>query len=410
MTRYALLVLAAVLLTTAQAAAKGPTAPRTVYGIAWQNRQTSVVELDALTLRPVSRSVALGTAARYLGRSPGAGARAAFAVGESGARIVFVDVAKMKREGAVTLPCAVSGEITWDVANRLVTTCGSGASSVLVVDPVKRKLRSRTPLRGTVTEVRAANGVLATLLAPLDGIGRARLVVVDTSARVRTVALPGISAGMQVVDPQHSRFRTESPALALSRSGDRAVVVPAVGSVVEVDLARLDTVAHAVTTPTPTPTLARASKELEGSVRHAVWTWSGTVAVSGWDGIPGETHATRAAGVTLIDVAKWTSRQIGVGSNVASNGWSVLGWSSIWDISAQRAVGNGLTGYSADGAERFHLFGDEAVSVATVAGTYAYLASPDFKGYRIVDTESGKVIGNVQAARPTTLFATRPDL
>jgi hypothetical protein len=407
MTRYALLLLAAVLLTTAQAAAKGPTAPRTVYGIASHDRQTSFVELDARTLRPVSRPVVLGTPARYLGRSPGAGARAAFAVGESGARIVFVDVAKMKREGAVTLPCAVSGAITWDVANRLVTTCGSGASSVLVVEPVTRKLRSRTPLRGTLTEVRAANGVLAGLLAPLDGIGPARLAVADSSARVRTIALAGVSAGMQVVDPQHSRFRTESPALALSRSGDRAVVVPAVGSVVEIDLARLDTVAHAVT---PAPTLARASKELEGSVRHAVWTWSGTVAVSGWDGIPGETHATRAAGVTLIDVTRWTSRQIGVGSNVASNGWSVLGWSSIWETSTQRAVGNGLTGYSADGAERFHLFGDEAVSVATVAGTYAYLASPDLKRYRIVDTESGKVIGNVQTARPTTLFATRPDL
>ena len=403
MSKFGLLLLAAVLLTTAEAAAKGPMAPRTVFGIVWQKRQTSVAELNALTLRPVSKTAALGVAGRYLGRSPGGGGRAAFAVGESGSRIVFVDVEKMKREGALSLPCGVTGAITWETADRLVVACGGPASSVLVVDPVTRRLRSRTAIRGTLIDVQAVNGVLVGLLAPLDGIGQARLVVARGSGRVRTIALPGIRAGSVLIDQETYRIRIEHPALALEPDGHRAVVIPAVGAVVEVDLARLDTVAHALAART----LARANKEVEGASRHAVWTWSETIAMSGTDGVPGQAHTTAPAGVTLIDAEKWTSRDLGAGTNVASNGMSLLGWSLMWDAARQRTLGNGLTGYAADGAERFHLFGDEAITTVTLAGTYAYVASADARRFRIVDTESGKIIGDVRTTRPTTLAPMR---
>jgi hypothetical protein len=79
--KLGLVVLAALLLTTPHAAAKGPVAPKTVFGIVWQSRQTSVAKLDALTLRPVSPAAPLGKAGHYLGRSPGNGVRAAFSIG-----------------------------------------------------------------------------------------------------------------------------------------------------------------------------------------------------------------------------------------------------------------------------------------------------------------------------------------
>lgn len=406
MARLALPVLAALVLAAVPAAAKEPLAPRTVFGITWQGRQTSFAQLDALTLRPAGKAVALGQSARYLGRSPGRGMRAAFATGEAGNHIVFVDLAKMKREGQVSLPCSIAGAIAWDVANRLLAACTDSAASVLVVDPVKRNVRSRTALRGTLVDAKAAGGMLVALLAPLDGIGRARLAVAPATGRVRTVALPGIEAGSRILDNETYRVRGEYPALALSLGGERAVVVPAAGAVVEVDLARLGTVAHALSSPT----LARSNKQFEGSVRHAVWTYSGTIAVSGWDGVPGQQHASRAAGITLIDVREWTSRSLGAGSNVATNGWSLLGWSSIWDPAAQRTVGSGLTGYSAAGARRFHLFGEDAVSVSAIAGRYAYLASADFRRFRIVDTETGAMLGDVSTAKPTTLVPAQREL
>lgn len=77
--QVATLIVAAAVFAVPQAAAKEPLAPKTVFGIAWNNRQTSVAELDALTLQPVSKAAQLGKAGWYLGRSPGGGMRAASA-------------------------------------------------------------------------------------------------------------------------------------------------------------------------------------------------------------------------------------------------------------------------------------------------------------------------------------------
>ena len=91
MRQVATLIVAAAVLAVPQAAAKEPLAPKTVFGVSWSNRQTSFAELDALTLQPVSKAVLLGKAGSYLGRSPGDGLRAAFAVGENADSIRFVD-------------------------------------------------------------------------------------------------------------------------------------------------------------------------------------------------------------------------------------------------------------------------------------------------------------------------------
>ena len=404
MTRFALLVLGAALLMTVDAAAKGPLAPRTVFGLVSQNRQTTVAELNALTLKPVSKSVLLGASARYLGRSPGGGGRGAFVTGTRGDRMVFVDLDKMKREGAVALPCAITDAITWETADRLVTTCGGSASSVLVVNPVTRKLRSRTPLRGSLVEMQATGGVLVGLLTPLDGIGPARLVVASSSGRVRTVALPGVEAGTEVLDKETYHVRSERPGLAVDRNGRRAAVVPASGPVVEIDLARLDVVAHALLARTP----AAVSKQVDGTVRNAVWTWSNTIAVSGADGVPGGTDAWHAVPASVIDVDRWTSRTLDVAATVTTNGWSLLAWGSTWDGLTQTVTGHGLTGYTPDGNRRFHLFESEPVYVSAFVGSYAYVSSENSTRFKIVDVETGKVIGDVRMAKPTRLAAARP--
>src|SRR6266542_3668796 len=139
--KIALLIVAAAVLAVPQAAAKEPLTPRTVFGIVWQQQQTSLVELDARTLEPMSRTVPLGTSAAYLGRSIGNGMRAAFSVGKNGGDAIrFVDLAKMRPERRVSLPCSIGREILWGYADRLVTTCVDVAASVLVVDPVKQRL------------------------------------------------------------------------------------------------------------------------------------------------------------------------------------------------------------------------------------------------------------------------------
>jgi hypothetical protein len=400
-------VIAALMLTATHAAAKGPTAPRTVFGIVWQDRDTSLARLHALTLRPASKSVRLGTAAQYMGRSPGRGMRAAFAIGEQGTAIRFVDLRAMKPERRVNLTCGVGGPALWETANRLVTTCGGVAASVIVVDPVRQRLVKRTALRGSLEQTFAANGRLVGLLAPVDGIGAARLVVVDGAGRARIVSLPEINAGHQVTDPQSSRFRIETPGIAIDPNGFRAAVVPARGAIAVVDLATLGVSSHTV----DARTLATVRKELEGSSRTAVWTMVGTIAVSGTDWVAdGQADHGVAAGLTLIDTDTWQSRRLDErAADVSYTGPEgvLLAHGVLWNSATQTETGCGLTGYGADGTQRYHAFGEEPIWIAALAGTYAYVGSEDLRLHRIVDTTTGKLLATVRTAKPTTIAPTQ---
>jgi hypothetical protein len=118
------------------------------------------------------------------------------------------------------------------------------------------------------------------------------------------------------------------------------------------------------------------------------------------------------AGITLIDTMDWSSRTLDhetTGVSYTGLGDVVLAWGSIWNATTQKSVGFGLSGYSSAGSRLFHLFGTEAVAVAAVAGTYAYVSSNSVTHYEIVDTTKGKIIGSVDTAQPTTLAATRPN-
>jgi hypothetical protein len=186
--KLAAAIVAAFLLAATPAAAKVPQAPRAVFGVIWHDRATSVAQLDALTLQPRTRAVPLGIAASYRGRSPGRGMRAAFAIGENGTAIRFVDLEHMRQEARVDLGCP-GGPILWEDASRLVTMCVDAAASVVVIDPVRKKVVSRKRLRGTLLGADATSGALVGLLAPLDGIGPVRLVVANGAGVTRIVAL-----------------------------------------------------------------------------------------------------------------------------------------------------------------------------------------------------------------------------
>jgi hypothetical protein len=402
MRQVATLIVAVAMLAVPLAAAKEPLTPKTVFGIAWHNPQTSLTELDALTLKPVSKAVPLGKGASYLGRSPGAGYRGAFSVGARFNAIRFVDLFLMRPEKLVQLPCAINAPILWETANRLVVTCRSSASSVLVIDPVKQRLVSRKALKGELENVQASNGLMVGLLAPLGTIGTARLVEVDGSGFIRIAALPGVQAGTKVLDQNTSHFRIERPAVAIEPLGRRAAVVPAAGPVSIVDLSSLAVTNRAVRS------LASARKEVEGSQRTAIWTWNDTIAVGGWDWA---TDHSVQMGLTLIDTTNWTSRTLdrdATGMSYTGIGGTLLAWGSLWNAASQTSIGSGLTAYGTDGTRRFHLFGSEPINIAAIAGTFAYITS-DATHFQIVDTMTGKIIGAASTSRPTTLAPTRPN-
>lgn len=406
MRQVATLIVVAAVLAVPQAAAKEPLAPTTVWGVTWDHGKSTFAELDALTLQSVSKSVELGEPGWYLGRSVHAGYRVALVVGQFDDAIRFVDVSTMRMEKRVQLPCRVERQALWEVANRLILTCSSSASSVLVVDPVKQKLVARKALRGELGDVEVANGLLVGVLAPLGTIGEARLVTVTWSGLVRIGRLPGVQAGMKVLDQSTYHARIERPAVAIEPTNRRAAIVPADGPVTIVDLSTLATTKYAARAP------AAVRKNIEGSERTAIWTWANTIAVGGVDWTAdGQPDHTSPSGLRLIDVTSWTSRTLDQAAPaiVSTNpGGILLASGSVWDPAAQRSIGYGLTGYSTDGTMRFHLFGSESVGVAAIAGTYAYIPSADYHAYRIVDTMTGTVVRTVETALPTALYATQP--
>jgi hypothetical protein len=406
MRQIAMIIVAAAVLAVPQAAAKEPVAPKTVFGIVWQDRQTSLVELDALTLRPVSKAAKVGIAGQYLGRSVGNGMRAAFIVGDRASAIRFVNLTTMKPERRVALPCYIAPPVLWETADRLVVTCSGSISGIVVVDPVKQRVVSYKPLKGDLLGVRARPSVLAGVLAPFGTIGEARLLVVDGAGKARTVALPGIRAGTSMLDQETYRVRIERPAVALDPRCCRVAIVPATGPITVVDLATLAVSSHAVRT------LSALRKNVEGAERSAVWTWTNTIAVSGRDWLAdGQPDHAKPAGLTLVDIDTWTSRTLDpdtAGVFYTGLGGVILSSATIWDSTAQKSVGNGLTGYGLDGSLRFHALQGQAVLVGAIAGTYAYIADNTFTHFQIVNTMTGKIIGTASTARTTTLAATRP--
>jgi hypothetical protein len=387
------LVAAAVLAVPNAAAKEGPLVPQRLLGFVSYGKTVSVVKLDASTLQPVSKAAPTGsTAARYVARSPGRGRR--IALSTDAAWLRFLDLDTMRWTGRVRYPGVPQASL-WNYANRLVTL--TGTAEVIVADPTRGRLGTVRRIAGSLSGAYATtlNSIVA-VVAPFDGIGPAKLALIDDTGHVRTAPLPEIRAGSESLD-NASMFRFESPALAVDSLGKEAVVISPNGTIAEV---RLDTMA---TTLHVSRTLAAVRKNANGSSRTARWLGQNTIAVTGGDAsFDGATQRSTAAGLTLIDTRDWSSRTLDMVTTDISippygNGCTVC--SGI--LLAYGA--DGFAGYSFDGAQRFRLFQGTPMRPTFVAGSYAYLGYD--RHYTIVDTFTGTVVRTVDTNMPTSFAA-----
>jgi hypothetical protein len=388
MGRIAAALIAAVVLAAPQAAAKeGPMVPSRLLGFVAQGKKLSVVKLNASTLAPVSKALPTGSAdVAYVARSPGRGTRVAFAAGASSLR--FLDRTHMRWDGRVAFPGRPATAL-WNYANKLVTL--TETAQVVVVDPTKRRLRAQRSVGGTLGAYAATGDRIVAVVAPLDGIGPAKLAVIDDAGRARIAPLPQIRAGSETLE-NGSVFRYEWPALAVDPSGTQAAVVSAQGTIVAVNLDTLAASAHGART------LAAARKNANGSHRTAQWTLSGTVAVTGTDtSFDGTSERTTPAGLTLLDTRNWSARTVDADT-------SELAYSPITDVLL--AYGrNGLARYDPDGTQRFRLNTVAAMNPRFEAGTYVYFMARNATHFTIVDGWAGIVVKTVDTRTPTVLAA-----
>jgi hypothetical protein len=387
--------------------------------VVWQKNAASLARLADLSLRPVGgRRVPLGSYGSGWSFSPD---RSRLLVGGGGAALLrFVDVARMASVG--TLDLRGRGYVTavaWPTPDRVfaVTEWGAFGHSVVVADPLSRRILARHRLHGTLV----TGNAMVFLLGPASSIGRSRIVVVDRDGGLRSAAVSRVRSGLlpggERVD-QISRYRI--PALAVAPGGDRAVVVDPAGLVAEVELDSLSVRYHELGEPISLLGRLRnwlepraQAKASDGPARRAAWLDDHVLAVSGFDADAGigasgtVEERNKPAGLRLIDTRSWTVRTLDPDASAFSvTSELVLAYGAFWDAKDQRFTGRGLTAYSRDGTRVFRLFTGEAVSFVQTAGRYAYAVVE--RGGRVIDSHlyvvdlvDGRVVRELQTYEDT---------
>lgn len=375
------LLLAAVLAgTTAVAAAK----PERVLAVEWQAGGGKLRWVSPTTMRPVGSAVLNvgGAPAGILATSPD-GALAAIGGGENG-RLRFVRLDDLRPAGLMWLGGASAYKGIWSAPDRLVVLVGGAKAEVVVVDPAARRVLRREPLPGLALGVVRAGNRLLTLLAPRGRIGTVQLVAIDADGTVRTVALDGISAGFAPPTTAGTAGRQASPGLAAD--GSRAVVV-GVDRLAEVQLETMAVTGR----PLVSRTTQRTAKLVHGWHRSAVWLRGDTVAY--WGSTIGP-EGPGSIGVRLLNVATGAQRMLDAFSMEATRAGSTL------LVYGRDELG----GYRLDGTKRFTALQGTDTGYVQTAGRWAYVGSGNSTRFAVVDVGSGRVVGSIRTAKPTTIF------
>jgi hypothetical protein len=265
---------------------------------------------------------------------------------------------------------------------------------------------------------------LALLVTPANAIGRARLVVSDANAALRTVTLAEINAGFKQFDDSDGsgpRMEQAVPGIAADPAGRRIYVVPGGGPVAEVDLASLEVTYHRLgRSASLWQRLARwwappaEAKILSGPSRSALWLGAGQLAVTGYDGSAKGHHREVPSGLELIDSASWTVRQVDRHSSSAVlAAGRLLAFGTAFGTGPDGANrGFGLTLYGPGDRRPVHRFGAKQVGWIQVNGEFAYVQlmdanRSDAEGYAVVDLHSGRLMDQVTGTVPELLVPNR---
>jgi hypothetical protein len=287
--------------------------------------------------------------------------------------------------------------------------CAAGATTVVTVDPIAQQVVARRRLAGGLAQVAASPDGPVLLLAPSAVIGPSTLVTVDAAGAVEQLPLDGVSAGLMPTELAPSVERVRTPALAVDSDGRHAYVVSSRPYVVEVDLRRRRVSGHPLVARTSLVDRLRellepsaAAYARVGPVRHAAWIGAGRIALSGHDddvvwhpdaGVEGE---RRPAGLHVIDTRDWSVRTLDErASSFAATAGLLL---------TSGREGRGLTAYSPDGGERFHVLDGRHVEIVASAGSLAYVRTPPHPALQVVDLARGRVVGTSAPGRATLLL------
>jgi hypothetical protein len=390
------------------------------------NLATELARLDPRTLRPLP-----GGRLKLTGSWPMlavAPDRSRAVLGNENGDLTVVDLAHLRQLGVVQTDLPGAAIFGWGWAGRsrllLIGTSQQAATDVLAVDVNARRLVRQQRLGGVVQGYARLPHGLALLVTPANAIGRARLVVSDANAGLRTVTLAEINAGFKQFDDSDGsgpRMEQAVPGIAADPAGRRLYVVPGGGPLAEVELASLQVTYHRLgRSASLLQRLARwwappaEAKILSGPSRNALWLGDGQLAVTGYDGSAKGHHREIPSGLELIDTRTWTVRQVDrrSSSSVLAAG-RLLAFGTAFGTGPDGAnQGYGLTLYGPGDRQPVHRFGTKQVSWIQVNGDLAYVQLMDAnlsnaEGYAVIDLRSGRLLDKGTGTVPELLVPNR---
>jgi hypothetical protein len=380
------LLVAAVLGTVATAA---PARPDLVLGIEWSagGGGGQLAWRSATTLKPTGSQIDVGGASIALRAVSPDGAFAALTRTDGQLRIVRLR--PLRSAGTLGLGGKYVAAAVWPVPNRLVAVAGGETPAVVVVDTRARRVLSRRSLTGELYGAVAAGKRLLALLAPKRAIGQAQLAVVEGDGSVRTIALPGVTAGFAPPLEPEGTGRMASPGLAVDPEGGRVAVV-GLDTLLIVDLETLELQRAA------TRALARVGKRIEGWSRGAIWLRGDSLAVvARTNSYEGDRPVWTTSGVKLHVLDSPATRVLDETATSATRvGDTLLAFG-----------GTALRGYALDGTLRFELLAGQDTGYVQTAGRYAYVGTGNSTRFVVVDVRAGRVVGNARMSKPTVVLA-----
>lgn len=377
---------------------------------------TRLAWLDPATLKQLPRgSVQLPSGGWSPVLSP---ARRYVALGGAGtAGIRIVDVRSMKVVARVARQPwnRQVRPLAWLEPRRLLAleypqSAAGAPEALLAIDPVSKRVLSRTPQRSTGklwAEWATAKRRLITLIRWNERLAPARLVVFGPGGTMLKTMDVGIVGGVWPEGPPSERIAL--PALAADPEGSRAFVVDS-QTLAEIDLDTLD-VSYARLTEARSlfsrflgwlEPAANAKLIGGGFSRNATWLGNDRLAVSGTTYASGR---ARPAGLLLADTPAGSARVLEPLATAQRLSQGVLlAFGAERDPATNVATGMGVSAFTTDGRKLWHALGDEPVWVVETAGGYAYVPTPDDSfptGVRVLDLETGEVLRTVRGELPT---------
>jgi hypothetical protein len=387
---------------------------------------TELARLDPRTLRPL-----LGDRLKLTGSWPMlavAPDRSTAVLGSEAGDLTVVDLIHLRRLGVVETDLPGAAILGWGWVGRsrllLIDTSHEAATEVLAVDVNARRLVRRQRFNGVVQGYARLPHGLALLVTPANEIGRARLVVSDANAGLRSVTLAEINAGFKQFDDTDGsgpRMEQAVPGIAADPTGRRVYVVPGGGPVAEVEVASLAVAYHRLgRSASLLQRLARwwappaEAKIISGPFRNALWLGDGQLAVTGYDGSAKGHHMEVPSGLELIDTAEWTVRQVDRHSSSAMlAAGRLLAFGTAFGTGPDGAnQGYGLTLYGPGDRQPVHRFGAKQVGWIQANGEFAYVQLMDanlsnLEGYAVIDLRSGRLLHQGTGNLPELLVPNR---